>query len=237
MSFLSSRMRARMASFAVACAVWLSASSVPLQSEAAPSSAVAQVLTQFKTPRNENVQFHRLADGSVLVTRGLTASSVPYGRADSPLALYNELARGQRVPALLDQANTNFLDARKAVGSLKRVVGSNKVARATIPRLQPKLASQSWFTRDFCYPPGASYSACYVPAWSWAYLNSSGDSYGHAVSYAINAPLQFTVDGTTWRIPAGQGLEVWVFGFLFNFQASVSNAQYFDFESDVVYTF
>lgn len=239
MTFLSS-LRSRVASFAAACAVLLSISNVPLPTEAATLLADRSPLAQFATRDGEQVSFNRLSDGSIVVVGLLKASSAPsrFRHAPTPSDLYNAFAPGQPMPSTLIEGNANYLKARGAVSSLHRVNGSYKVAQGPGPRLRPQIANQAWFNKEYCNPRGASYSSCYTPAWNWAYLNSSGDSYGHAVVYAINAPLKLTVNGVgTWSVPTGWIRWVAVYGFLFNFEASVSNAQYFDFESDVVYTF
>ena len=239
MMFLSS-LRSRVAFFATACAVLLSVSIVPLPTDAASQVPYRGLLTRFATRDGEQVSFNRLSDGSIVVVGLLKASSAPsrFRQAPTPSELYNAFAPGKPMPSALVESNANFLKARGAVASLRRVNGSYKVAQGPGPRLRPQITDQSWFSREYCNPQGTSYSSCHTPAWNWAYLDSSNDSYGHAIVYALNAPLQLTVNGVgTWAVPTGWIRWVAVYGFVFNFEASVSNGQYFDFESDVVYTF
>jgi hypothetical protein len=237
MTFLSSRMRGRVASFAVACAVWLSASSAPLPTEAAEPLIASHALTQFMSPVGENVRFNQRSDGSIEAEGSVRASAVPHREGATPLDLFNALEPGQQVPLVLREGNAKYLSAKAAVASLHRVRGNYMAAQAPGPRLRAQLASQQWFINAYCHPLGSSYTACYAPAWGWAYLNSTGDSYGHTYACALTAPLQLTVGGVgTWTVPTGWCRWVYVYGFFFNFNASVANAQYFDFEADVRYT-
>lgn len=235
MNLLSSRMRA--ASFAVACAVCISVSSVPLPTEAAAGAPASQVLTQFTTPQGETVSFAQLQDGSIIVEGLGKASAVPSSlpQAATPLDLFHTIAPNQQTPPALVQANAKYLSAKRATASLPIRKGKT----ALTPPITCLSSSCCVLSPSIhCCAPGLPYTTCYTDATGSASINFSYVSFAQAFVSAITAPAQFSINGVgAWVVPAGWDQWVYEYGFFFNFAASVYSAGRFDFDGGAKYTF
>jgi hypothetical protein len=251
MTFSPRLASARAAFAAVAGALWLSASSLPLGAEAAVTAQqpAKQLITQVTTTHGETIRFSLLPDGSIGVDGNLpvsaAATSVHANRRQfaTPLQLFAAAAPNQQAPAALLAANARYVSTLRAGASLK-VAPSFKTEQAPrVRQITPQQTSENWWITNYCNPAsGSSYNVCYTDAWNWAYLSASSVYYGHSVVWANTGPLLFTVNPVgQWTVP--QGWVWWAdeyhyspFGWNnFAFYAGVSNARYFDFEADVDY--
>jgi hypothetical protein len=228
---------------ALACAALLSFASAPLEVRAAQPAS--HVIARLVGPHGELVRFTMLADGSVGVDAGVApgaAQNSILGREkfSTPLELFAAVAPAQQPPAELLAANERYVSALQALRPDRPKAAV--AAQHGSPRGIMPMNSQAWFINEYCNV-SASYNVCFAPAYSWAYLSSSSVYYGYAVTYAINAPLYFSVSPIgAWTVPTGWTWYAWKYNSFhpfgwneFAFLAQVRNAGYFDFESNVDY--
>jgi hypothetical protein len=154
--------------------------------------------------------------------------------------LFRAVAPNAQIPSALLAANERYA-LRKAADLAANLAPGITTQHGPVHNgIEPDV--DQWFINDFCNPH-SSYTVCYaLPNYGWAYLDATNVYYGHSVAYADNAPLIFTVNTNgQWTVSPGyyryawHYQSCWPFSCNFNFDASVSNAQYFDFEADVDY--
>jgi len=233
---------------AVACAVFLSTSLHPADARVLAASTSltpsTKVIANVKTAQGDLVRFTALPDGSVGVDAetppGAAQTSV-LGREtfSSPVDIFRAVAPGQAVPQALVQANFRLELRGGATGTKPSPTLRTEHAMNPAHGISPDV--DSWFIQDYCNVH-SSYSVCYaLPNYSWAYLSDSSVYYGHAVTYADNAPLLFTVNPVgQWWVPTHYTWSAWHYqscwyGCNFSFYGAVNYAQYFDFEADIDY--
>ncbi len=239
----------------IVCAAVLATASNPFCAAAAsaatsipvmPAVPAPRVITQLTTPRGETVTFRISTDGSVSVDGTFPASAFNYStqanhqQYATPLDLFHAVAPNLQPPLVLREANAryiSFLQHRRALRSTPTQAGQ---APSFSHVRQPMDATDDWFVSNFCQNSPA---ICATNAYGWAYCFNQSVYQGYAVALAKTAPLTFAVNGVgSWSVP--QGYYRWAqkytssweaeFGFgSFTWDAAVSNAQFFDFESYV----